>query len=355
MNLCMRIRLAALASACVLPLVAATAWSQRLTWLGTLGGNYSIAYRVSADGRVVVGYARASDEQRLAFRWENGVMQDLGTLGGDESRAYAVSADGRVVVGGARDAFGRWRAFRWENGIMQDLNSPSERGSQAEGISADGRISVGYIFNAAGRLRAARWENGAAQDLSVPLEFSSAKGISADGRVVVGWGTDTAWRAFRWENGISQVLGTLGGNDSWAYAVSADGQVVVGIAQEAGGRWRAFRWTPTGGIENLTNTYAALLTDGSRLVTANAISPDGRYIVGNGYNAAASRFEAFLLDTGSPPRGDVDRSGCVDDADLLAVLLEFGGHGYRDEDITWDGSVDDADLLEVLFNFGHGC
>jgi ribosome biogenesis SPOUT family RNA methylase Rps3 len=53
--------------------------------------------------------------------------------------------------------------------------------------------------------------------------------------------------------------------------------------------------------------------------------------------------------------GDVDANGCVDDADLLAVLLAFGGQGYRNEDLNWDGVIDDADLLIVLFNFGSGC
>jgi hypothetical protein len=91
------------------------------------------------------------------------------------------------------------------------------------------------------------------------------------------------------------------------------------------------------------------------LVWAYAISPDGRYIVGRGYNAATGRTEAFLLDTGFPRRGDVDRNGCVDDADLLAVLFAFGGQGYRNEDLNWDGIIDDADLLVVLFHFGSGC
>jgi hypothetical protein len=53
---------------------------------------------------------------------------------------------------------------------------------------------------------------------------------------------------------------------------------------------------------------------------------------------------------------DIDGSGCVDDADLLAVLFAFGNTGSGlDEDVNCDGTVDDADLLEVLFNFGNGC
>jgi hypothetical protein len=60
----------------------------------------------------------------------------------------------------------------------------------------------------------------------------------------------------------------------------------------------------------------------------------------------------FILDDS----GDVNGDGCVDDADLLAVLFAFGcSTGCGVEDINGDGVVDDADLLEVLFNFGSGC
>jgi probable HAF family extracellular repeat protein len=159
--------------------------------------------------------------------------------------------------------------------------------------------------------------------------------------------------------GWSQSLTWLGvlpnSYDSYAYAVSADGSVVVGWAENAAGQWRAVRWTASGGVEDLNTTYASLLTNGSVLRRARAISPDGRYIVGWGTNAAEGRIEAFLLDTGFPLRGDVDRNGCVDDADLLQVLFAFGGRGYRNEDLNWDGTVDDADLLQVLFHFGSGC
>ncbi|CUU03707.1 MAG: plastocyanin/azurin family copper-binding protein [Fimbriimonadales bacterium] len=53
--------------------------------------------------------------------------------------------------------------------------------------------------------------------------------------------------------------------------------------------------------------------------------------------------------------GDVDFSGCIDDADLLSVLFNFGATGARPEDVNYDRVVDDADLLIVLFDFGNGC
>ncbi|CUU38071.1 MAG: hypothetical protein K6U12_03180 [Armatimonadetes bacterium] len=56
------------------------------------------------------------------------------------------------------------------------------------------------------------------------------------------------------------------------------------------------------------------------------------------------------------PNGDLNGDGCVDDADLIAVLFAFGqsGSGLQ-ADVNTDGVVDDADLLTVLFHFGSGC
>jgi hypothetical protein len=69
----------------------------------------------------------------------------------------------------------------------------------------------------------------------------------------------------------------------------------------------------------------------------------------------------FVSDQGcqtcQPHNGDVDNNGCVDDADLLAVLFAFGqtGDNLGRVDVNCDQVVDDADLLLVLFNFGSGC
>lgn len=75
----------------------------------------------------------------------------------------------------------------------------------------------------------------------------------------------------------------------------------------------------------------------------------------SGTNPPVAWFD-YLHIIGAPPQGDVDGDGCVDDADLLAVLFDFGTSGCnRDTDVNRDGVVDDADLLTVLFAFGSGC
>lgn len=152
-------------------------------------------------------------------------------------------------------------------------------------------------------------------------------------------------------------LGTLGGNRSLALDASRDG-TVVGWADTSSGDYHAFRWTVQGGMEDLNLVYADLLSPGSLLREVNAISPDGRYLVGSGYNAATGREEAFLLDTFcTPHNGDIDNNGCVNDADLQAVLRAFGrsGQNLGRVDVNCDGAVNDADLQSVLLHFGSGC
>jgi probable HAF family extracellular repeat protein len=277
---------------------------------------------------VVVGWAEDAEGQHRAYRWTAaGGMQDLGTLGGDWSWALGVSADGSVVVGWAEDAEGQQCAFRWTAARgMQDLGTLGSDLSWAWGVSADGSAVVGVAKNAVGHERAFRWTAaGGMEDLNLTYahlltngsELYRANAISPDGgRYIVGQGYNAATgreEAFLLDTqGIGVEwwltwLGTLGGDKSVATGVSADGSVVVGWAENAAGYRRAFRWTAVGGMEDLNIAYAYLLTDGSELREACAISPDGRYIVGQGYNAATGSEEAFLLDTQGT--GVEERSG----------------------------------------------
>ena len=221
-----------------------------LTWLGTLGGNDSDPYGVSADGSVVVGVANNANGSPRAFRWTaSGGMQNLGVFpGGDWSEATGVSADGSVIVGWSYDSTG-FRAFRWTmTGGMQDFGAGEF--SRAYGVSSDGEVIVGYRYEN-NYERAFRWTAaGGVQDLgTLGGNSSAATAVSADGSVVVGRSYNLAGDpyAFRWVAGDSmRQVGTF---YSFAQAVSGDGSTVTGFETGSAGLYRAFRWTVTGGFE----------------------------------------------------------------------------------------------------------
>jgi hypothetical protein len=85
-------------------------------------------------------------------------------------------------------------------------------------------------------------------------------------------------------------------------------------------------------------------------------SNTNRAIIGTLPSAFNREVTPGNLNPGDRPavEGDVNCDRCVDDADLLQVLFNFGGDDPN-SDINGDGVVDDADLLTVLFNFGSGC
>jgi probable HAF family extracellular repeat protein len=389
--------LKALTSAWVLALLATVAWSQSLTWLGVLPGqSSSFARRVSEDGSTVVGssyypyrWTRTTGMQQLAtyrgvsegvtadgsvvvgwllyigyqaFRW----TAQTGTVilpllpGATSNVASDITPDGRWIFGDSNPSY--IHAVRWDGNTLQIQDLGFLSGyflTKPWSAAANGAACVGGAYSP--HNRAFRWtESGGMQDLgTLGGQQSDAWDVSADGTVVVGRAQDSSnqWRAFIWREGIGmQALPTPSGwSASVAYALAADG-TIVGTALDASGQWHATRWT-TNGFENLNQTYALLL-GGSRLIEARDISANGRYIVGTGYNAATGREEAFLLDTRcTAHNGDVNNNGCVDDADLLAVLFAFGNTGSNlvRVDVNCDGVVDDADLLTVLFNFGSGC
>ncbi|MFQ3610781.1 MAG: hypothetical protein SNJ72_04710 [Fimbriimonadales bacterium] len=146
------------------------------------------------------------------------------------------------------------------------------------------------------------------------------------------------------------------------------------------GGWGAIyasAYDPTSGSVTLATTAQPMLwsTDLTNVGTSTALQWDDDNSTDGNHTAPAECYD-YTFNLCSPARpikfggmtafwvtpqgcvpngGDVDGNGCVDDADLLAVLFAFGGTGGGPEDVNCDSIVDDADLLEVLFNFGSGC
>lgn len=288
--------------------------------LGTLRGDDSgpaQAERISGNGHVVVGLAETDSGQYRAFRWKDDQMTDLGTLRSDgqgTSHAIGVSYDGSVVVGQAstdNTLFRASRAFRWEEGGgMTDLGTlrAGNAGiSIASGVSADGVFVVGRTAtNDIRSYRAFLWEEGNGMtDLgtlrSDGLGVSHAFDLSANGDVVVGMSEsdDPGSRAFRWTavGGMQalETLRTIAPTDSTqaiAYAVTADGSVIVGQDVNDFNEQRAVRWSDTYGMEDL----GTLTSDNRGNSTAYDISDDGRTIVGAA-QADDGRTHAFIYRT----------------------------------------------------------
>ncbi|MEJ5384284.1 MAG: hypothetical protein WHS44_05310 [Fimbriimonadales bacterium] len=389
-------------------IVVASTHAQSLTWLGMHpSGSFSFATGVSADGAIVSGMSYLPDSNLyVAFRWTqadglqsfersdgptyaHSIASNVDTIvggvafpdavaralywssgseqtlpaDGDYSMAFDISSDGGIIVGVATTDTGAVRAVRWDADGIADLGTLSGRDSSAAyGVSGDGAVVVGESSGSGYNPTAVYWNGTGIQPIATPSNWASSVAVraSSDGGIIIGNAeTDDGRRvAFRWTttDGV-QDIGTLGGAIAIAYDISDDGSIIVGFSYDTNDAGNAFRWT-SGGMENLNTTYAYLLTNNSVLIEARAISADGRYIAGMGFNGATGRTEAFLLDTAcTGHNGDVDANGCVDDADLLAVLFAFGSSGSNlgRVDVNCDETVDDADLLQVLFNFGSGC
>jgi len=281
------------------------------------------AYGASSNGSVIVGDGYLGGPSRQAFRWTvDGGVVGLGYLpGANKSGAYGVSADGSVVVGISSVSSTVGEAFRWTSGGgmvgLGDLEG-GEYWSHALATSANGSVVVGYGTSASGT-EAFRWTSGGSMvglgDLAGGIFESWARGVSGDGSVVVGQGSSASGReAFRWTSAGGMVgLGDFPGGafKSNALAVSADGSIVVGSSSSTfdvhdyARYGEAFYWTESGGMQNLKNILINLGADLTAwdsttwtLTEATGISPDGKTIVGYGFNGGSP--EAWIATIPEP-------------------------------------------------------
>jgi len=194
----------------------------------------------------------------------------LGTLGGYKSEAYGISDDGLVVTGYAMDPLGNPFAFKWTaaNGMIS-LGTLGGTSSTATGISSDGTTIVGFSGDSTDIYRAFKWtEADGMQDLGAG-NYSKATSVSSNGTVIT---VNVYPIAYRWTlSGGLENLGNLGGNSTGASAVSADGSVIVGYSNNAAGDPYAFRWINGTGMQQIGTFYSF----------ANGVSGDGNTVTGS--------------------------------------------------------------------------
>ncbi|HEU0053283.1 MAG TPA: hypothetical protein VFQ39_08900 [Longimicrobium sp.] len=226
----------------------------RITDLGTLGGP-SVATDVNARGEVV-GYSRDAASLDRPFLWRAGTIREIPTTGGPSSVDHALAINDGGQVTGRMGAPGTYaHAFLWEGiGVARDLDT-GESASIGHGVNEDGVVAGEWASPRGGGPRASVWEKGRRRELrTVAGDRSIGYAIGKHGQVVgmssTGEAVDAPFHAILWWGETVRDLGTLGGRNSTAQAITFgrwpdagdETTYIVGWANTAAGDEHAFVW-----------------------------------------------------------------------------------------------------------------
>ncbi|HYK34510.1 hypothetical protein [Alloacidobacterium sp.] len=258
----------------------------RLIDLGTFGGPAGYLQNgfdgILNNHGTLVGWANTSTPDPLcltapncfqshAFRATNGHVTDLGTLpGGDTSEAFWATESG-LIVGLSQngefdplvDGFPEIRAVLWQKGKITDLGTLPDGGyeSLAAAVNNYGQV-VGFALNTipdtcslvgfSTQTRAFRWQNGTMEDLgTLGGPDANAELINDRGQIAGASYTDSInpatgcpeIRPFLWQNGSMLDLGTLGGTSGDVRSMNQWGQV-AGFSNLSGDQtFHPFLWS----------------------------------------------------------------------------------------------------------------
>jgi probable HAF family extracellular repeat protein len=191
------------------------------------------------------------------------VVTDLGTLGGANAVAFWVTDSGDVVGfsdTGQMDSNGLFtqHGFRWHRGTMHDLGTPNGNFTYAFSANDEGRVAGQTFLPDDFTGHAALWnKNGALTDLGTLGGTNSyANAISSEDQLT-GTSQTTSpdpffgqqQHPFFWEKGLMTDIGTLGGVNGFGSGINKNGEVVGGTAVNAtlvppfrGPPFFAFHW-----------------------------------------------------------------------------------------------------------------
>ena len=321
-------------------IITSAAATSTLVDIGTLGGGVADPTAINAFGQIVGSSTIADDSAQRAFLWTpdapngtTGSWVDLGVLGFEQSTAKGLNDLGQVVGMTQTEVNGQFdgdRAFLWTpttpngtNGTMVSLGVlGSGRSSEATGINnAQQVVGRWYWSDDPDQERHAfLWTQADGMiDLGTlgGLE-SGATAISSDGKVV-GYSQDAngRGRVFLWTpdqpNGTIGTmidLGTLGGNEVWATDVNAAGQVVGGSTLPGEREGHAFVWTQATGMVDLGTrgggySFAIGINDVGMIVGEAQLGSSRRPIVWtpNAPNGTVATMSDLLTLGGTQARG----------------------------------------------------
>jgi len=271
-----------------------------------LGGYFSEAFAVNNRGQVVgsgLDTATLPELNMRAFRWQNGVMQDLGTLGGPDSFAFLINERGQVAgissPNSTASSFCPFplitHPFLWDDGKMVDLGTLGGTCGLAMALNNRGQV-VGQSNLAGDQTRHPfLWDKGTLSDLgTLGGTFGMALWVNDVGEIVGGATNqnDQAILAFLWKDGVMTNLGTVDGDAcSTAAYVNSKGQVVGNSAKNC----------------MFTTDQRAFLWDSGEMIDLNTFLPPGSNLqLSNGYNI---NDRGEIVGVGFPP-GCADPFGC---------------------------------------------
>lgn len=286
--------------------------------LGALGSpSKSVTFQATPDGRYIVGNDLSNGlSEPVIWRDWQGPFPVFAEPLSVPATAIGVSLDGATIAG-----YVAWSAPVHEGYVLSKKHGFELFGhvqgsskSYAGRLSWDGEVTLTTIIAPWGQ-EGARWTRAggleALGDLPGGYTFSNLGHCSRDGRVGVGRATPSSPigspHSARWTEGSEwQSLGRIGSAD----AVSGDGWIIVGMRD---GLDPAVVWNPIDGMryvkDVLEQDFGINLT-GWRLRSATAISDNGRYIAGWGFNPGGTLDDIELWMAEIPPfcYADCDRS-----------------------------------------------
>jgi probable HAF family extracellular repeat protein len=369
----------------------------RVIDLGTFGGPQSYlnipdnSYaRVLNRRGSVVGWADTSipdpypdfcfDQDCLiahAFKWKNGTRFDLGTLPGGASSQATWITDNGLIAGVSQNgeidplipSFPELRAVLWDGGKITDLgtldgghesvaNAVNSR-RQVVGAALNATPDANSMFGLGYEARAFLWQDGTMQDLgtlggtdAIALLLNERGQIVGDSYTssdpsaicsTVGFPLTTG--AFIWEKGRMLNLGNFGGTCTFALALNNRGQVVGGSRLPGDEVQHPFLWEQ--------GTIFDLGTFGGNLGTGIAINDSGS-VVGWATYPANQVFHAFLWkdgkkkDLGNLPGDSASFAFDVNDRDQVVGISVPDGDFSQARAFLWEEGGPMVDLNALI-------
>lgn len=335
-----------------------------------------------SDNGTIVGYVY--DNSYFAAIWINGeVIKAPNSSIYNATRAYAISRDSSTVVGSAVLTSGdyNYHAMVWNlaSNQIENIDTLAYQTSTSTHVSSDGSVVAGYGYDSSWTRRVFRWTsaNGTKEIGSLVDDgYMDLSAMSDDGDVLVGYGeTSLGYQhAYRYVASASTNnltdLGTLGGNNSAASDVSADGKYVVGQAEDSDFISHGFRWEESTGMLSIEQWLATSgVTADYTTSTAEYISDDGKVVIGmtDDYAVYVARLGGIIKQEEFFPTVVQVGSSTVQNGVSSANTIMFGaqgnpmrnllGVGERSAWGTVDAGYDNGDTSKgglALGEFGIG-